>query len=246
MSSVTFRELGKMGRLGNQLFQIASTIGIAHSNAMDFCFEGWEYSKYSTNRLPFRRVFFPNEYKEQSSNYYNIVLHKEEDWALSGYFQSWKYFDECKSIIKHYFTPNFTTNSKSKSLVSIHVRRGDYVGSNFHTNLGEDYYRQAMELFPTSKFLVFSDDIDFTIKCGWFDHERCIFKVSEASRDIQVDVPEDLLHLVYMSKCKAHIIANSSFSWWAAYLSGKKTVAPKQWISTEVSNDRLMPDWIAI
>lgn len=235
-----------MGRLGNQLFQIASTIGIAHSNGLDFCFPEWKYSEHFTNPLPTGDVQGCQIYKEKSSNYNPVKLDGGFHWSLEGYFQSWKYFENIREVIKYYFTPDFITNNNSKDLVSIHLRRGDYIGNSFHPNLRHDYYKKAMEQFPNDEFIVFSDDIDFATNCGWFNHERCTFKASEHSRGINNNTPEELLHLICMSRCKGHIIANSSFSWWAAYLSGNKTVAPKQWIYTETTNDRLMPEWIAI
>lgn len=243
---ITFAKLGKYGRLGNQLFQIASTIGIAHTNAMDFTFPKWEYSEHFVNDLPHAIIWDYEVYKEPSSNYNDVKLNKGFNWSLEGYFQSWKYFHSVRDIVKYYLEPDFVTTNKYRDFVSIHIRRGDYIGSSFHINLRHNYYRDAMNLFPNSNFLVFSDDIDFAMNCGWFSHDKCIFKESDHSKGINTNTPEDLLHLMYMSKCKAHIIANSSFSWWSAYLSGNQTVAPRQWISTESTNDRLMPEWIII
>lgn len=121
--------------------------------------------------------------------------------------------------------------------VSIHVRRGDYVGNSFYADLFEDgYYKRAMELFLGEQFLVFSDDITWCKGQELF--KECAFaEGNDAIEDMNM-----------MASCKHNIIANSSFSWWAAWLNPsplKKIVAPKSWFSgdKEIS---LPNSWIRI
>lgn len=108
--------------------------------------------------------------------------------------------------------------------VAIHVRRGDYVGNPFYVDLTDtDYYQKAMNEFPKgTKFLVFSDDIEWC-------KDQDIFKDCEFSEG------NELEDLNLMASCKGHIIANSSFSWWGAWLCptypDNKVIAPKAWYS---------------
>lgn len=245
---ITFSQLGNYGRFGNQLFQIASTIGIATKNNQNYIFPEWKYNKYFNNKLPIGKLENTKHCTEISPYYSDIVLSNKYNWDLKGYFQSWKYFDHCKDLVKQYFTPNFKMNDNSVDLVSVHVRRGDYIGlSNIHNNLTKEYYLEAMRMFPNQEFIIFSDDIDFCINSGWFDSSKCTYKISEKSRGIEDEIPEELLHLFYMSKCKAHIIANSSYSWWAAYLSGsREVISPKNYVIGEDRDDRIPPEWTKI
>jgi hypothetical protein len=106
------------------------------------------------------------------------------------------------------------------------VRRGDYENNKFYVDLFKDgYYENAMKIFPDEKFIVFSDDIEWCKK-------QDVFKDCDFSEER--DEIEDMNKMI---SCKAHIIANSSYSWWAAYISGKRTVAPEKWYTFMSPND---------
>ena len=109
-----------------------------------------------------------------------------------------------------------------KNVVSLHVRRGDYLLlSNFHHNLESSYYKNAINQFPIdTKYLVFSDDINWCKTI--FDGDEYIF----------VENQSDIMDLYLMSLCKHNIIPNSTFSWWAAFLNknnNKKIIVPSIW-----------------
>lgn len=147
------------------------------------------------------------------------------------YLQDEKYFKEYAHEIRQMYGVGRTNLDQ----VSIHVRRGDYVNNKFYVDLTKtDYYIRAMEQFPDSEFLVFSDDIE------WCKNER-IFEGCEFSEG-----KSEVEDMTLMSSCKGHIIANSSFSWWAAYISGNKTVAPKQWHPDGVERTIIPNQWIQI
>lgn len=245
------------GRLGNQMWAIASAIGIAERNNTDFFFPEWVYQPWFKNKLPnsldldyYMEGNKLKEYKEETPYYSDIKLSPDYIWNLKGYFQSYKYFEGYGRFIKYYFTPNFEVNDYSEDFVGVHVRRGDYLGlSNVHPVLTKEYYELAMSMFPKDEFMIFSDDIDWCMGSGWFDHKRCTFKEYEIRKDIELPAPQDLVHLIYMSQCKSYIIANSSFSWWAAYLGYsplKTVVAPRVWVLNEDRDDRVPPDWIRL
>ena len=147
------------------------------------------------------------------------------------YVQSEEYFENVKEEIKEIFGQGITPIDK----VGIHVRRGDYVNNPFYVDLmATDYYQKAMALFPNEKFIVFSDDI---VWCG----DQDVFKNCQFS--IQDDEIKDFNTL---AGCKGIIMANSSYSYWCAYLNKGKVVAPKEWYSDGKERTKLLKEWILV
>ncbi len=143
------------------------------------------------------------------------------------FVQDPKYFDEYRNEIRDLFGSPTETIDK----VAIHVRRGDYVGNPFYVDLMQtDYYQRAMEYFPFAKFIVFSDDIMWC-------KEQPIFKECEFFHGTE---SEDLEK---MMKCKGIIMANSSFSWWASYLSNAQVIAPLEWHPDKIIRTNILPEW---
>lgn len=145
------------------------------------------------------------------------------------YLQDYREFDTYREELKQLLTPDVPKSD----YVSLHVRRGDYVNNPYYVDLTQtDYYQKAVAEFPNEKFLVFCADRQETD-----DSEDRIW-VHEFLRKI---VPPDRLFYNTgkneiedwnkMNGCKGHVMANSSFSFWASYLSDGKTVAPKQWFA---------------
>lgn len=127
-------------------------------------------------------------------------------------------------------------------MVSLHVRRGDYTNNPFYVNLqNTDYYDEAIKLFPGEKFLVFCADrqpgSDDNADMEWcknrFKGNR--FEFYQGTNEID--------DFNMMASCKAHIIANSSFSWWAAYVSGNETIAPRDWFTDGEQRISLPAKW---
>jgi len=133
---VTFRYLGRLGRLGNQLFQIASVIGVARSSGCDFLLPPWPYARHFARSVPqSNRNPVVAQYVEQSFTYQEIVV--RESVNLVGFFQSERYFKHCEPEIRGLFAPHPRlaeyVESKFGRLLqeetcSLHVRRTDYVG----------------------------------------------------------------------------------------------------------------------
>jgi hypothetical protein len=237
---ITFSQLGKFGRFGNQLWQIASTIGIAIKNNQDFGFSEWEYQKYFEHSLPLYNQKKPTRrVPELSSGYVDTTLKDFVDHDLQGYFQSYKYFEHCKDLIEYFFEPIIETNDHGLDQIAIHVRRTDYLSlGHIHPNLTMDYYNKAMKLFPGKEFKIFSDDIEWCKQN--FDNDTCTFVIENPQND-------PVLDFFYMSKHAGFIIANSSFSWWAAWLAkDKPVVSPNVWAYNEpreTIEDRIPPGW---
>lgn len=158
------------------------------------------------------------------------------------YLQDPAYFDEYRDEIRQLFS----VKKDPVDMVAIHVRRAgnptnpdepNYSDNPFYVNLIDDgYYERAMALFPNSNFLIFSDDIEWCKNYPLFS--GCEF--SEGKTELE--------DLELMANCKGIIMANSSFSFWGAYLSNAiKIVAPKAWY-TDGNNERtkLLPEWTRI
>ena len=212
---ISFSNLGRMGNLGNQLFQIASMHGIAKKLNTQVCFPQWKYQKY------FKTQFLKGGRKGRDLNephfhYSDTWLEDNRDYV--GWLQSEKYFDNAKELLE--FEPTFKELVKakyskqlSKETICISVRRGDFVGNPNYELLPAKYYIGALLKFDYEKYniLFFSDDISY---CKL--HFECLNPYF-----IEADPIEQLC---LMSLCDNHIISNSTFSWWGAYLSNSKRI----------------------
>lgn len=163
------------------------------------------------------------------------------------YVQGEKYWEKHKEVIKKKFSDGIVKKDK----VALHIRRGDYLWAHhFHVNLWEtDYYKKAIAMFPDDKFIVFCKDNQ-----GWEqdkeDREWCRKNLAPLLGD-RFELPDkyntetDDLNL--MAGCKSIIMANSSFSWWAAYLGvHDKVVCPKEWFVDGVQRTELLDNWTII
>jgi hypothetical protein len=187
------------------------------------------------------------------------ILKVPSNVFLQGYWQTEKYFVSIRSALQKELQLNVPLDSTNQDMlkaiqcensVSVHIRRGDYV-SNPETNkahgvLPLSHYDKAIKMikekvsFP--HFYVFSDD------AAWCrDNFRDLENVTFVSHN---DSEHDYFDFALMKECRFHIIANSSFSWWAAWLSdygNKIVIAPKQWYQTDQDTRDLLPeDWIKI
>lgn len=186
------------------------------------------------------------------------ILERKGDAYLEGFFQSERYFKDIEFIIRNEFQLKdimgraahaVSEEIERSNAVGIHVRRGDYVSSEsasaFHGICSPEYYRMAIERISrqvdSPTFFVFSDDIE------WVKEHIEIPNAVYVSNDNIADYEE----LILMSKCKHNIIANSSFSWWGAWLNAnqnKIVIAPKQWVTDPRvdTRDAVPEGWIRI
>ena len=190
----------------------------------------------------------------------NVVKYRKRDVYFQGYWQSEKYFNSIRSVLLHDFklkkqvsvvTNEWLLKIKSSQSVSVHIRRGDYISNSetnsFHGICPISYYEKALDYFTkkdcNTVFFIFSDDIAWA-KETFNAYQNC-FAVS--------DVPYDYEELFLLSKCKNNIIANSTFSWWGAWLnenSEKIVIAPEKWFENDTMQAQaqwLIPEsWIKI
>lgn len=164
------------------------------------------------------------------------------------YVQGEKYWAKHKETIKRHFSEGI---GPKVDKVAIHIRRGDYLQAHhFHVNLWEtDYYKQAVSLFPNDEFIVFCRDNQ-----GWeqdkADREWCRQNLKPLIGD-RFELPSkynsetDDLNL--MASCKSIIMANSSFSWWGAYLGDhEKVICPSSWFVDGTQRTELLDSWLKI
>jgi hypothetical protein len=258
---ITCNTLGTMGRLGNQMFQYATLYAIAKQNNYDF---GVPRSKVN-NTNEYSKFYLPEifnlsakdssntnnqkRFVEKKHDYDPYIFSIEDDTDIWGYFQTEKYFKKYKEEIKKEFSfpkeiKNFCESFKksffNKKIVSLHVRRGDYLKiPNIHPPCSLNYYQEAISQFDEdSLFLIFSDDIAWCIEN--FKGERYLFFQNN-----------HYTSLCMMSLCDGHIIANSSYSWWGAWLGGENLViAPKNWFGQELNykntEDVYCDNWVVM
>jgi hypothetical protein len=194
-----------------------------------------------------------HNFKEPHYHYTNKILDIPKHSLLNGYWQSELYFKDYTQEIRKIF--NFSKQlDKKNSLVaneinqnnsiSIHVRRGDYLlKANHNHNVDlKEYYLTAIEktsiLFDNPKYFIFTDDPLWVAKNFTLNYSFTVVDINRG-KDSFYD-----MHL--MSLCKCNIIANSSFSWWGAWLNNKKDkiiYAPKNWFKNKsIYTDDLIPN----
>lgn len=194
------------------------------------------------NNYPINRIIDDFSYKAVSSPV-------DCSYYLDGYWQSEKYFKESEDLIRNDFLPNDKVLNVIKktplidtNTTSIHIRRTDYVTSNgFHPVQSIEYYQDAIDYIGDyDNLLVFSDDVNWCV-------DNLKFKNMTFMENFT-----DIEDLYIMSMCKNNIIANSSFSWWGAWLNtnpNKKVVSPKNWfgVQANLSDLDIVPEtWIKI
>lgn len=193
--------------------------------------------------------------KEKEFNFYQNFHNLPDNIYLDGYWQSEKYFLDIENNIRKEFSVINPLTSTSKDLaervknceaVSLHVRRGDYVSdpktNSVHGVCGIEYYCNAIDMIHEKIekpcFFIFSDDPEWACCNIKPDAPTTYVKHNDCSKDYE--------DICLMSMCKHNIIANSSFSWWGAWLNEnpeKTVIAPKKWFNSKDMNTRdLLPD----
>ena len=256
---LTFTNLGKLGRLGNQMFQIASVIGISKRCGVGCCFPEWEYQDFFNKELQ-KMVIVPQISGDEGfSDFRDMrpMIDTRININLNGYFQSHLYFDHCRDEILSFFDLKeefieklVKQHPNVHHANSIHVRRGDYLLlENYHPIQDMEYYSKAINYLGKDElYYVFSDDIEWcrenfkNYRCAFIEYrehnkeETVTLNEPKREADSRKYMEEDVLELFLMSRCRNNIIANSSFSWWAAYLNKKKckkVIAPSNWFTPE-------------
>lgn len=230
-----------MGGLGNQLFQYAAGLTFAQGQESTLYLYKPEFNSHSM--ADYRPIFKRGIPLDVIIPSYTLQLPPFSAWdpaeyprpiTLNGYFQNLPSLTSLALVIQDLReTLGLAFVRKGKTF--IHVRRGDYLLYNdLYGGVGEDYYKKAMDLWPTgTEFIVLSDDPAWCRTQVWLAHCEII------------DEPNELKALTIMGSCDGAIIANSTFSWWGAMLSANKVVYPSNWFSS-TKPDLFPHSWICI
>ena len=261
---ISFNNLGNLGRLANQMFQYASLKGIAKNRGYDFAIPPREVFGSRDGNVRNSDIILYDLFDLESNNKISLIqqptiqervhhFDKElfdrcpDNVDLQGYFQTEKYFKHIEDEIRKDFTFKEELLELCKSFItedtiSLHIRRGDYVYNPNHPTQDASYYEAALAKLPEDiPIIVFSDDPAWCDEQSMFEDDR--FMIAEGnSTDCD---------LCLMSLCKYHIIANSSYSWWGAWLAdSKQVIAPKNWFGGECVNketrDMYCEGWITL
>jgi len=266
------------GGLGNQFFQYAVAKAIAINNNLElsfdinelisYTFRGYDLNNFNIEenfacddeitQLKRKRVFKRTYFKEKRGKFMPEVLKIKNSAYLQGFWQSEKYFKTVSDVIRKDFTfknLDFIKNQpildeiKQTNAVSISVRCKDYIENpetaKVHNVCSMQYYKDAIQYMKKNVenpiFYIFSDDIEWVKENFKFDEPVVLPNTSNWQED-----------LYFMQNCKHNIVANSSFSWWAAWLNqnpDKIVVAPKKWYTdiAKVDYKSVVPgNWVKI
>jgi len=182
-------------------------------------------------------------YREPHFHFDQAFFDLKPPVLLRGCFQSERYFAPVAGELKGVFGLREELSEQSRrieqqiggepSSISLHVRRGDYVANDYHGVLSLDYYRRAVEIVRQgeelrSRVFIFSDDPAFAVDAFGFIDNKVV---------ITHNLNRPWEDLALMASCRHHIIANSTFSWWGAWLGRRAdqiVVAPRAWFGPEV------------
>jgi len=246
---IGFNHLGRLGRFGNQMFQYAALRGIAANRNTSFCLPLYDhdvndglgnmlrtelfdcFNMETVSQLNIQSIDSSRPFASEETFNFNEKLFNEcPDWvSLWGFFQSEKYFKNVEEIIRKDFTFKDEILDPCKEMmdnvegqiIGLHIRRTDFLTNPNHNFVGLEYYKKALENFDDStNVLVLSDDPQWCHEQSLFQDDRFMISDSESG----------YIDMCLMSMCTDFIIANSTFSWWAAWLGNRgKVIAPSNW-----------------
>ena len=251
---IGFNHLGRLGQLGNQMFQYAATLGVARYTGVPYCIPNHQevFDDGIGNKLrielfdcfnikPENVGILNTEYilQEKGFEFDPTILHssRQVDYSLYGFFQTEKYFKHISDEIRKDFTFKKPFVDECKEIVesvfndpiALHIRRGDFlINSGNHHNLPLEWYEKALSKFEVRRdVIIFTDDPEWATEQELFKPDRFIISRGNSS----------YIDLYLMTQCSDFIIANSSFSWWGAWLANTgKVIAPKIWFGPNNSH----------
>jgi hypothetical protein len=261
-----------LGGLGNQMFQYAYAKALSldgYKVKLDLSkikkyklHGGYQLDKYKIDlntANPFSillgKIGLKKSKKEKNLIFDKNLKSLKGNEYIKGYFQTEKYFKKIRNTLLTEFVINQKISSETDKIAkkikllenscSLHIRRGDYISdkkaNSIHGTCNLDYYNRSIEMMKSKylnlSFFVFSDDISWT-------KENLI--IENALYINNKSIPHEDIYL--MSLCKHNIIANSSFSWWGAWLNNndyKTVIAPKKWF-VDKENEVACENWIKL
>ena len=277
---IGYNRLGSNGRLGNQMFQYASLRGIAAARNYDWkippedyehkdnygLFETFEMSNVKPDNLGF--VDGQNVQENDHCFIPEFLTECPDNSNLEGYFQTEKYFEKIADQIhedftfkKGYLEPcKEYIESLDKPPIFLHIRQSDNIGrEQYHPILPVSFFDECLKEFPDdTPCFVFTDDLEwcreqFTDDRFLISTENPLYSHTADTINGRVQTYVPYYDMCLMSLCSHAIMANSSMSWWGAWLipdKNKKVIAPKAWFGSKFADrymDDLYPDgWIVL
>ncbi len=276
---IGYNRLGSNGRLGNQMFQYAALRGVAAKRGYDWRIPPEDYphkDNYGlfetfelTNLKPKNIGFVDGQTVQEDQHCFipDLLTECPDNSNLEGYFQTEKYFDHIANQIRDDFTFKKGYSEPCQDYIEsldshpifLHIRRTDAIGrEQYHPILPISYFRDCLKEFPDdTPCFVFTDDLEWCKSHKFFRDDRFLFnednqRYTYSTVDGSGSSQNTLLpqvDLCLMSLCSGAIIANSSFSWWGAWLQNDrgKIIAPdpKKWFGsamTHVDTSDVIPD----
>ena len=252
---LAFNHIGRLGQLGNQMFQYAALKGIAHHRGFEYMIPNNDVMVDGLGNSLRTELFDafnlkPNVGILDTENYVqephfefsqDLFDNCPDNVSLWGFFQTQKYFKHIRNeLLEDFSFKKQIVNECADILevfedpIALHIRRGDFIINHAnHHNQTLDYYEQALKKFPKNQqVVIFSDDPEWCKEQELFSNDR--FLVSEGNG------PYHDLYL--MSRC-------NDFSWWGAWLADyNKVVAPKIWFgpnnADKNTSDLYCPEWV--
>lgn len=248
---VTFTKIGHYGRLGNQLFQIASTIGLAEKHGYAWRFPR-DISECTAGKLFGLRGNLVTSkkrsvtYEELSPSFYDVQFPPttfDQVLDLSGYFQSYSYFNNSLDSLNRYLQfPELVARNVLKQYpqisspfsVTLHVRRGDYLKFNsIYKLLEHEYYDESLKYMgDVETVIIVSDDIQWCKKVLGPRLRRTV---------VYSDLDDELQEFVLLMLSQRLVVANSTYSWWAAYI--KRVFFPNEKLYTNKAHIVAPRNW---
>ena len=224
-----------MGGLGNQLFQIAFADLLSQHTKIELYVDKHSAFKHSSQEY-LRTLCRHWQYLQTTQPRGHVieeVCMRPRNWLrdislypesfVVGYFQNFQYISPEFTSKLQFPTHILDQFPDIQNTVFLHIRGGDYINHHVHDVKLDNYYQKGIEVFPTgTKFSVFTNDKEYTLSKSYLKHIE--YSIIETENEV------DALYL--MTQCKAGICANSTFSWWGAYLNPNRTlILPSKWLN---------------
>ena len=261
---ITIETFGdRHGRLGNQVFQIALLYAIRERRGHDFFLrrDGEAVWDCFDLAIPTEGPETTHRFEETlgSCNFDPTVFEQPDGTGFHGYYQSYRYFEDCTASLRRFLRFDAGHRGFSEAMlrsyrrrhgrpvVSVHVRRGDYANPGFEDVWGDlardGYYQKAVRAIGDDVvYVVFSDDVEW-----------CRRSLALGASHVEFAEFDQCGELCMMTGCDVNIVANSSFSWWGAYLNPTSDVyAPSRWFGPAMpppndhQRDIVPPAWRTI
>lgn len=245
---------------GYEIEKVFPNAYLKHATAWQLMRLSWYVPNYIMSRV--LRKVLPKRKREFIQHRKDIFVYQPDVFNITGncyYEGNWesaRYFDACREKIQQVYSHgipndinlNYIKCMEAENSVGVHVRRGDYMKSTKWSGICTyDYYKRAFDIILSDAkphtFYIFSNDMAWCKENlpGLADGHKMVFVNNNSGKDSCWD-------MFLMSHCKDLVIANSSFSWWGAFLNKRngKVVAPDKWMNEEREIDIWLEDWIRI